>query len=217
MRKTSLPRRLMKTLILLLVLVSTQVKAAAPRILFMVNEGFNAHEYYVPLKIFKDQGFEIRTAAKENALVSPDYRQRKDFPSVRPDFIFTDINADDYDAIVFAGGNGSWEDYFPNDDVHKVLTQFMKAGKLTALLCSSTGLLGIANNLDGKGQPLGKGKNVTGYFRVEGLIKVMGKANYYPGEKNQPFVMVDGNLITGRDPLSAELFGKTVVEELLKK
>lgn len=183
----------------------------------MVNQGFYAHEYYVPLEIFKKAGFDITTATKDNVLTRPDLRHLNEFPSVKGDLIFKDVNVDDYDGIVFAGGNGSWEDYFPNDDVHKLLTKFMKTGKTVALLCSSTGLLGLANNLDGKGEPLAEGKRVTGYYRVEGILKVMGKVNYLPGIKDRPFVVVDGNLITGRDPMSAELFGKTVVEEMSKK
>lgn len=208
----------MKLLIVLMLILTFSAQAKAkPRVLFMVNQGFYAHEYYVPLQIFKEAGFEVSTATKDNILTTPDLRQIKDFPAVKGDLIFKDAKVSDYDAIVFAGGNGSWEDYFPNEDVHKLLTQFMREGKTVALLCSSTGLLGFANNLNGNGKPLAEGRKVTGYSRVEGILKVMGKVKYFPGIKDQPFVMVDGNLITGRDPLSAELFGKTVVEELTKK
>lgn len=207
----------MKLLTILMLLLSFTAQAKAPRVLFMVNQGFNAHEYYVPLKLFKAAGFEVKTATKDKILTSPDLRQVQEFPAVNGDLVFKDARVSDFDAIVFAGGNGSWEDYFPNEDVHKILTDFMREGKTVALLCSSTGLLGVANNLSGEGKPLAEGRKVTGYFRVEGLLKVMGKVQYFQGIKDQPFVMIDGNLITGRDPLSAELFGKTVVEELTKK
>jgi putative intracellular protease/amidase len=85
---------------------------------------------------------------------------------------------------------------------------------LTALLCSSTGLLGVTNNFNGQSKPIAEGRHVTGYYRVEGLLRNLGKVNYDPGEKDKPYVVVDGKLITGRDPISAQLFGETVAKEL---
>ena len=81
----------------------------------------------------------------------------------------------------------------PNQDVHKAITDFMNEGKIVALLCSSTGLLGVANNLSGDGQPVALGRNVTGYKRVKGLLVQMGKVNYSARVKGQRHVVVDGN------------------------
>ena len=206
-------KKLMLIVVLSLLSQITMAKAA-PRVLMMVSEGFYASEYYKPLHIFQDAGFEVTTATKYKALTGPDRRQINQVPAVKPDITFDEINVDDYDAIVFAGGNGAWEDFFPNGDVHKALTGFMKKGKVVALLCSSTGLLGVANNLDGKGEPIAKGRNVTGYKRVEGLLVNLGQVNFSKGEKGKPYVVTDGNLITGRDPISSELFGQTVVKAL---
>lgn len=55
---------------------------------------------------------------------------------------------------------------------------------------------------------------MTGYFRVEGMLRNLGKVDYDPGVADKPYVVVDGNLITGRDPLSAQRFGETMVERL---
>jgi putative intracellular protease/amidase len=90
----------------------------------------------------------------------------------------------------------------------------MNQRKLVALLCSSTGPLGVANNLSGEGTPIAIGRNVTGYKRVKGLLTVMGKVNFSSGEKGKPHVVVDGNLITGRDPISSQLFAETIVKQL---
>jgi putative intracellular protease/amidase len=57
---------------------------------------------------------------------------------------------------------------------------------------------------------------VTGYFRAEGILRQLGRVNYDPGEKGKPFVVIDGKLITGRDPDSSVLFGETVARELQK-
>jgi putative intracellular protease/amidase len=201
-------------LILLSLSTIASANQAPKRILMMVSEGFYAPEYYIPLKALKDAGHKITTATKYSRPINPDERQIKTYPAIIADITFKDIDYKDYDAIVFAGGNGAWEDFFPNSDVHKALTNFMSNNKVVGLLCSSTGLLGVANNLDGMSTPLAQGRNVTGYKRVKGILTELGKVNYLAGEAGKPFVVVDGNLVTGRDPISSELFAQKVIEAL---
>lgn len=205
----------MKALIMIVSLTISMSSIAAPKkVLMMLSEGFYAPEYYVPLEEFKKAGFEITTATKYARATRPDERQINSYPAVMGDITFKEIDVNNYDAIVFAGGNGAWEDFFPNEDVHKALTDFMNKGKLVALLCSSTGLLGVANNLSGSGAPIAAGRKVTGYKRVKGLLVELGNVDYNPGIEGKPFVVVDGNLVTGRDPISSEMFAKTIVEKL---
>tara|TARA_Y100001936_G_scaffold192634_1_gene191999 strand:- start:1234 stop:1866 length:633 start_codon:yes stop_codon:yes gene_type:complete len=192
-------------------------KTDSKKILMMVSEGFYAPEYYVPLEAFKEAGHTVTTATKYPRPTKPDERQVSSYPAVMGDITFKGINVDDYDAIVFAGGNGAWEDFFPNEDVHKALANFMHEGKVVALLCSSTGLLGVANNLSGTGHPVAKGRRVAGYKRVKGLLVQMGKVDYSAGEEDKPYVVVDGNLVTGRDPFSSELFAQKVLYVLSGK
>ena len=198
----------------MMIMGSCMADTSTKRVLMMVSEGFYAPEYYVPFEAFKNAGFKITTATKYKRATRPDERQVSTYPSVNADITFEEIKVSDYDAIVFAGGNGAWEDFFPNQDVHKALTDFMKEDKVVALLCSSVGLLGVANNLSGEGRPIAEGRNVTGYKRVRGLLVQMGKVKYSPGVKGKPHVVVDGNLITGRDPISSELFALTIVNIL---
>lgn len=209
-------KKLFLTILLALTVSPVFAKPAPKRVLMMVAEGFYAPEYYTPLENFKAEGFQVTTATKYNRPTKPDERQIDTYSAVVPDITFEQIDVDQYDAIVFAGGNGAWEDFFPNSDVHKALNDFFKNDKIVALLCSSTGLLGVANNLDGQGSPIAKGRNVTGYKRVEGLLVKLGQVNYLKGEEDKPFVVVDGNLITGRDPQSSTLYSQKVIAALSK-
>jgi len=202
------------TFLMMMIMGSCMANTKSKRVLMMVSEGFYAPEYYIPFKEFKKAGFKITTATKYKRATRPDERQVSSYPAVYGDITFKEINAGDFDAIVFAGGNGAWEDFFPNEKVHNVLKSFMDEDKLVALLCSSVGLLGVAHNLSGDGEPVAVGRNVTGYKRVKGLLVEMGKVKYFPGEKGKPHVVVDDNLITGRDPLSSELFASTVINHL---
>ena len=199
----------MKYLFILLSLVSLSTYASEKKVLMFVSNGFYAPEYYTPRAILESNGHKVTVAAKYAGLTAPD-RRNVDFAPVRADLTFDQVRVEDYDAFIFAGGNGAWEDFFPNETVHKILTSALNSNKVVALLCSSTGLLGVANNLSGSGSPIAEGRKVTGYKRVKGLLTVFGKVDYSSGVKGKPHVVVDGNLITGRDPISSELFGETV-------
>lgn len=200
--------------------VATLQAQAAPqkpkRVLMMISEGFFAPEYYEPRKIFEKAGFQITVAGKYSGLIAPD-RRNTEYSPVRVDTTFDRADISQFDALVFAGGNGAWEDFFPNEDVHRLLADAMNKKLLVGLLCSSTGLLGMANNLDGQSKPIAEGRYVTGYQRVEGLLRVLGKVNYDAGEKGKPHVVVDGDLITGRDPISSKLYGETIAKKLKER
>ena len=182
----------MKALLFLLTLVSLNSFAVPKKVLMFVSGGFYAPEYYTPRALIEKEGHEVTVAAKYEGLTMPD-RRNIEYSPVRADITFDQVNVEDYDAFVFAGGNGAWEDFFPNPDVHRVVTEALNQGKILALLCSSTGLLGVTNNLSGEGEPVAVGRNVTGYKRVRGLMIKMGKVNYSTGVEGQPHVFVDGN------------------------
>lgn len=183
------------------------------RVLMIVNEGFMAPEYYLPRQLFDQAGFKVTVAGKATGPMAPDKRNTDSAP-VNVDLTFEQVKLTDYDAITFAGGNGAWTDYFPNDTVHKLLTEALKSNMLTGLICASTGLLGVAGNYSGTGVPVAKGRRATGYFRVESMIRELGEMQYEAGDPKLPHVVIDGNLITGRDPMSSQAFGEAMVKAM---
>jgi protease I len=206
----------MKNLLLVLAALPTLANAAPKKVLMFLNEGFQAQEYYEPREIFEQAGFKISVAARYAGSVAPG-KKYTNYPPAQVDITFDQVDLSKYDGITFAGGSGAWEDFFPNPQVHKILADAFKRNMVVGLLCASTGVLATANNLDGQSMPIAEGRNVTGYYQVEGLLRRLGKVNFDPGEKGKPHVVVDRNLITGRDPESSALFGKTVAEKLQGK
>lgn len=191
----------------------TLAKPTPKRVVMLVNEQFWAPEYYEPRRIFEQAGFHVTVAGKYPGFVHPD-RRNTDYKPVVVDLTYDQVDLSRFDAITFAGGNGAWTDYFPTDSVHTLVRGALQRNMVTGLLCASTGLLGIVGNYNGQA-PVAQGRHVTGYFRVEGILRQLGKVNYDPGEPGKPYVVVDGNLITGRDPGSSIAFGKAVAERLL--
>ena len=216
-------KKLILNLPILLLALSTSA-FAAPKVLMMVPDDFMWPEYSYPIESYKAAGFEVTTAGKFKDIVTPDKRNTtvgnpiyfKEAKPVKVDLSFEEVKVENFDAITFVAGNGAWHDFFPSDVVHKIVLASVEKKKILGLLCASTGLLGIVGNYDGSHGTFAAGKNVVGYYRVEGLIK-MGKANYIPGGKNEPGTSVDGNLVTGRNPESAKIFGEKIVEVLKTK
>ncbi len=205
----------MKVLILsFLMMVMGNLTKAQSKVLMMVPDGFYGPEFKIPFTKFKSEGMDVIVATKYKSGARPDQRQQNEYPHVKSDLTFSEVDIDDFDAVVFVGGNGAWEDFFPNETAHKILFEAMIQNKVVALLCSSTGLLAVANNLGGNGLPIAKNRKVTGYKRVKGILIKIGQVLYSEGDPTRPYVVVDGRLITGRDPKSSKLFAKMVIQAL---
>jgi putative intracellular protease/amidase len=100
------------------------------------------------------------------------------------------------------------------------------AGKPVAAVCHAPGVFRHAKAADGS--PLVQAKSVTGFanteeaavgltnvvpFLVEDALKVNG-GNYSKADDWQPYVVNDGNLITGQNPASSEAAAKAVLDQL---
>ena len=205
----------MKSIIIsLLLLTNTSFANEPKKVLMIINEGFQVDEYFVPRKSFENQKYKIVTASRYGGLVSPGRKYTSQYKPVAADLNFEQVKIEDYDAITFAGGAGAWTDYFPNKTLHQILINSVKRKKMVVgLICAGTGILATANNLDGS-TPQFKRRHVTGYGEVSGLLKLQGQVNYENGDLTKPHVVEDENLITGRDPMSSQLFADTIIKRL---
>ena len=198
----------------------TRVEAATKNVLMMIPDDFMWPEYQIPLERYKKAGFEVKLAGKNTGSVNPDKRNLNDFPGsgpVKVDLTFDQVKVSDFDAITFVAGNGAWHDFFPNETVHTIVKDAFAQNRVVGLLCASTGLLGLVNNFSGNETPIAAGKNAVGYFRVEGIISKLGKVNVVAGGRREAAAVVDGNLVTGRNPESSTIFAEKIVEVLSHK
>lgn len=183
----------------------------------MLPGDFMWPEYAVPRALYEKAGYRVVVAGLDSSDRQPDWRYLKQFPdekAVPPDLTFDQVKVEDYAAVTFVGGNGAWHDFFPSTAAHRVLREALAGARPVGLICSATGLLAMADNFNGEGQPLAAGKRVVGYFRVAGMLKKLGRVDYLEGGEKEPGVAQDGNLVTGRNPESAQLFGEKMVEVL---
>lgn len=190
-----------------------------PKILIMVPNNFKWPEYADPRSIYEAAGLEVVVATIDGRDATPDSRDYETYEGVGPapaSLSFEQVRVDDYNAITTVGGNGAWEDFMPNKEAHRVIREALSKNKTTALICASTGVLAVLDNFDGANESLVKGRKVTGYYKVEGLLRELGEVNFVDGEPTEITVVTCGNLITGRNPESSKLFGEKVLQAVTK-
>lgn len=163
---------------------------------------FRDAEYFVPKEIFEKAGIEVKTASNKKGIAIG-----ADGGEVKIDFLVSEVNPADFDAIVFVGGPGCL-DNLDNENSYKLAKETVSQNKVLAAICISPVILAKAGVLEGKkatvwSSPLDKsGINI---LKENGAI--------YQGEA----VCVDGKIITANGPAAAQKFGEKIIEVLTKE
>ena len=141
----------------------------------------------------------------------------------------SDVSAADFDAVFYPGGHGPLWDLYDDKNSITLIQDFWAAGKPVAAVCHApAALLNVKNE---QGEPLIKGKNVTGFtnseeegvqltnvvpYLLEDELKARG-GNYSSGNDWSVYVVEDGMLITGQNPASSEEAAKKLLALLEDK
>ena len=139
-----------------------------------------------------------------------------------------EVKAEDYDAVFYPGGHGPLWDLAESADSVKLIESFYGLEKPVAFVCHAPAALKNVKNADG--EPLVKGKKVTGFtnteeelvkltdvvpFLVEDMLKENGGIYSKAGDF-EAYALEDGLLITGQNPASSEKVAEILLEKLKK-
>ena len=204
--------------------------------------GFWLEEFAAPYYVFKDAGVLITLASPKGG--QPPLDPKSDDPSAQTDatrrfkadtdaqrvlantVALASVRAEDFDALFYPGGHGPLWDLAEDAQSIALIEKTFAAGKPLALVCHAPGVLRHAQAPDGK--HLVDGKKVTGFtnteeeavqltkivpFLVEDMLKANG-GQYSKGADWAPYVLTDGNLITGQNPASSEQGAHAVLQQL---
>jgi putative intracellular protease/amidase len=201
--------------------------------------GFWLEEFAAPYYTFLDAGAAVVLASPKGG--QPPLDPKSDTPEGQTDLTrrfkqdpeaqavlaktlkLSDIKAADHDAVFYPGGHGPMWDL--TEDPHSIalIEAVYNAGKPVAAVCHAPGAL---RRVEFHGEPIVKGKRVTGFtngeeeavqltkivpFLVEGELKRLGGL-YEKAADWASFVITDGRLVTGQNPASS----KAGAEALLK-
>jgi putative intracellular protease/amidase len=204
--------------------------------------GFWIEEFAAPYYVLEDAGVEITIASPKGGQPPIDPKSElADAQTPATDRFNKDKALQDklahsvklstvgqifFDGVFYPGGHGPLWD-LANDDASIYLIQnFLKHNKPVAFVCHAPGVL--IKVKDQNGDPLVKGKNVTGFsdaeeaavnltdvvpFLLEDELKKLG-GNYSKGPDWGSFVLKDGLLITGQNPASSEDTARLLLKTL---
>jgi putative intracellular protease/amidase len=201
--------------------------------------GFWLEEFAAPYFVFRDAGVDLTLASPnggqppvdpksdlpENQTASmarfkKDERAQKELSQTVK---LADVKAEDFDTVFYVGGHGPMWDLAESPISIALIESFYNSGKPVALVCHSPGVL---RHVKYQGEPLVKGKRVTGFtngeeeavqltkvvpFLVEDELMRLG-AIFEKLRNWQPHFVVDGRLVTGQNPASST----TAAQALLK-
>ena len=192
--------------------------------------GFWLEEFAAPFFVFRDAGVELTLASPKGG--QPPLDPKSDLPENQTPAMarfkkdktaqealantvkLSSVKSEDFDTVFYPGGHGPMWDLAEDPVSIALLESFYNAGKPIALVCHSPGVL---RHVTYKGEPLVKGKHVTGFtngeeeevqltkvvpFLVEDELLRLG-ATFEKKANWQPFAITDGRLITGQNPASS--------------
>jgi putative intracellular protease/amidase len=204
--------------------------------------GFWVEEFAAPYYELTDAGAEVTVASPKGGQPPIDPKSRetaaqtqstrrfdKDEPlkqKLAHTLKLGSVKASDYDAVFYPGGHGPLWDLTEDTDSIALLEAFQQQGKPMALVCHAP--CALLKVLLPNGDPLIKGKNVTGFsdteeaavnltnvvpFLLEDKLKETG-GRYSKGPDWSVYVQTDGLLITGQNPSSSAGAAKVLLKLL---
>lgn len=195
-----------------------------------LKTGFWLEEGAAPYFVFRDAGVQLTLASPKGG--QPPIDPKSDRPEnqtpaqarfkkdgeAQKAFANTvrlaDVKAEDFDTVFYPGGHGPMWDLAEDPVSIALFESFYNSGKPIALVCHSPGVL---RHVKYQGEPLVKGKHVTGFtngeeeemklthvvpFLVEDELLRLG-AIFEKKADWEAFAITDGRLITGQNPASS--------------
>lgn len=204
--------------------------------------GFWIEEFATPYYVLVDAGVVITIASPSGGQPPVDpkseevdaqtpstlrfYKDSEAIYQVANTLKLSDIKPADYDAVFYPGGHGPLWDLANDTTSIKLIEDFYKAKKPISFVCHAPSALVKAK--DENGEPLVKGKKVTGFsdteeeavgltkvvpFLLEDELKKLG-AHYSKGADWSSYTQQDGLLITGQNPASSEAVAKLLLKAI---
>lgn len=207
--------------------------------------GFWIEEFAAPYYVLADAGAKITIASPEGGQPpvdpkseAPDaqtpatkrfYADLEAIDKVANTIKLSEIKKEEYDAVFYPGGHGPLWDLANDAQSIALIEGFYNTQKPIAFVCHAPAAL-IKVKAE-NGQPLVKGKKLTGFsdteeeavgltkvvpFLLEDELKTLG-AHYSKGADWSSHTVQDGLLITGQNPASSEAVAKLLLKILIGK
>lgn len=170
------------------------------KVAVVATDFFEEAELFEPMEALREAGAEVEVIAPEPGELQGLQHTEKG-KTVKVDRTLDEADPNDYDALVIPGGAVNADHLRMDDGARNFITKIMsEQEKPTAVICHGPWLLVSTG--------LARGKKLTSYFTIQDDLRNAG-ADWVDEE-----VVVDGNLITSRNPDDLPAFNKALMEAL---
>jgi putative intracellular protease/amidase len=202
--------------------------------------GYWLEEFASPYYEFVDNGYEVTIASPKGGKppVDPKSLQKENQTKATERFqndksamekldntiVLAQVSSNEYDTLFLPGGHGPMWDLSEDENMKKIVEDFYNNKKIITAVCH--GPAGLLQAKDQNGNSILRDKKVTGFanseeksvkldqvvpFLLENRLKELG-GNFEKSEDFKPFVVSDGQIITGQNPASAFLAAQKVIQ-----
>jgi deglycase len=167
------------------------------RVAFLATDMVEQTELTEPWKAVEEAGGTPELVSLEEGEIQGfDHYDKAD--TFQVDRTVADASVDDYDALVIPGGVGNPDTMRDDDNAVRFVREFMEAGKPTAVICHGPWMLVEAD--------VARGRKLTSFSSIQTDLENAG-AEWVDEE-----VVVDGNLVTSRQPDDIPAFNEKLLE-----
>jgi protease I len=170
------------------------------RVLILAADGFETVELFEPKKALEEAGATVTIASIKTDPIQGMKQDINPAEKVTPDLTLDDVDTEEFDALVLPGGTCNPDHLRREERAVEIVQEFMEDEKLVAAICHAPWLLAEADVIDGR--------RLTSFKSIRTDLENAG------GDVVDEEVVIDGNLITSRDPDDLPAFNKAVIEAL---
>jgi protease I len=173
---------------------------SSKRVAVLATDYFEEAELTEPVKALKEAGARVDIIAPKSGEIKG-LKHVDPGQAVKVDKTLDEANPDDYDALVLPGGAINADHLRMEEKARDFVIKIMdEEEKPTAVICHAPWVLISAH--------LARGKKLTSFFTIQDDMRNAG-ADWMDEE-----VVIDGNLITSRNPDDLPAFNKALIDAL---
>lgn len=173
------------------------------RVLFLATDGFEDSELFEPRQALIDAGAQVTLASIGTDPIRGESGGEKSERTITPDLTLAQVDPDDYDALILPGGVVNPDTMRMQDEAVEIVADFVEDDKIVAAICHGPWLLVEADVVDGR--------RVTGWPSIRTDLENAG------ADVEDAPVVVDGNLITSRNPGDIPQFNEAIIRALTEE
>ena len=166
----------------------------------LAPRGTEEPEFTEPRDALTDAGATVDVVGSETGEVQTVNNDLDPGDSYEIEKSFSDVSADDYDGLVVPGGAVGADELRADEEAVEFVEQVVEAEKPVGVICHGPWVLAEADVIDGR--------TLTSYSSIKTDLRNAG------GEWVDEEVVVDGHLVTSRNPDDLDAFCESVVDQL---